>query len=111
MSWDIMLTKMNSCSINESNNSEQSDATFDLPEVVSILKGKFAEIDHVDDCWLHYEGDLFAISFNLFDKQEIMLHIHILDQPEDAVIATISELCELLGCRAFDTTTGEYLKI
>ena len=82
-----------------------------MPEVVSVLKYRFPGIDHVDDSWLHYEGDLFAISFSLLSDQEIMLHIQILSEPEDAVITTIAELCKLLGCRAFDTTTAEYIEL
>ena len=109
MSWDVMLTKSDAFA-GECGGSEQSAALFDLPEVISLLKQKFAGIDCADDSWLHYEGDIFAISFNLSNRQEIMLHIHILDEPEDAVLAVISELCSLLGCRAFDTTTGEYLQ-
>lgn len=40
-----------------------------------------------------------------------MLHIHILDESEDAVMTTISELCKLLDSKAFDTTAGDYLEI
>lgn len=58
--------------------------------------------------WLYYENENYAISFNLATNQNIMLHVQILDEPEDAVIDVIFELCNLFNCRAFDTESGEF---
>ena len=112
MSWDVILTKTNNCTNNKgekSNYDTSHISKFDSSKVVSVLKSELPEINLVDDYWLNYEGGLFALSFNLFDEQEIMVHIHSLDESEDSVIAIILKLCELLNCQAFDTTTGEYL--
>jgi hypothetical protein len=39
-----------------------------------------------------------------------MLFVHIFDEPEDAVMPMIHELCTIFNCRAFDTTTAEFIK-
>ena len=110
MSWDVILTKNKEQLNDVSFERNQTSAAYDVDEVVSVLKGTFDDIQHDGDRWLTYEGDLFEISFNLGDD-EIMLHIHVLDEPEDAVIATISELCKLFDSQAFDTAAGDFLKV
>lgn len=111
MSWDVMLIKT---AVN-TEPMECIDDTNIIPFVVSesakILRDNFVNITGTSDEWLDYESDTFAISFDLSVKQHIMLYIHILEEPEDAVLPIIAKLCELFKCRAFDTTAAEYIGI
>lgn len=61
-----------------------------------------------DDQWPDYENDTYAISINLAATQHSMLHLPILDEPEDAVLEVARDPCEQLECRAFDTTQGSF---
>jgi len=109
MSWDVVLikTKTNSETITEID--EANILIFDIENVIAMLKEMFFAVSHVDDQWLHYENGLYAISFNLASDKQIMLHVNVLDEPEDAVEAVIHDLCKMFRCRAFDTTSGEFL--
>lgn len=84
---------------------------FVASEAAKVLRDNFADIVGTSDDWLDYESDTFAISFDLSAEQHIMLYIHVLDDPEDAVMPVIAKLCELFECRAFDTTSAEFLDI
>jgi len=90
---------------------EKATVPFLPTEVISTLKTHFPDIIEESPEWLTYESDTFAISFNLAALEEsIMLHVDILDEPEDAVLGTIRKLCGLFNCRAFDTTAAEFLE-
>jgi hypothetical protein len=91
------------------NINEKDIIAFNPSDVIVALKGKFDSINCIDNKWLHYECDVFAISFNLATEQQIMLHIHILDESEAAVESVVCELCRLFKCRAFDTSSGGFL--
>ncbi len=111
MSWDVMLIK----TATNAEPMECMDDTNIIPFVASeaakVLRDNFVDIAGTSDDWLDYESDTFAISFDLSAEQHIMLYIHILDDPEDAVMPVIAKLCELFECRAFDTTSAEFLDI
>jgi len=111
MSWDIMLVRTRT----NTEPMEEIDESVTVPflpaEVISTLKTHFPDITEDSPEWLTYEGGTFAIAFNLAALEEsIMLHVDILDEPEDAVLGTIRELCGLFNCRAFDTTAAEFLE-
>ena len=106
MSWDIMLirTKHNSepwAEIDESNL-----VAFDRKAAAAKIRDMLPEAEG-DDTWLDYDSGTYDVSVNL--GTEIMLHVHIYDDPEDAVLGVVRDLCALLECRAFDTTRGEFL--
>jgi hypothetical protein len=107
MAWDIILIKSarNTEPMEEIN--EKNTILFDSANVRNLLENRFSDIEIHSETWFHYEGGTYAISFNLAPEQ-IMLHVHILDEPEDAVETVIKELCALFDCRAFDTTAGEF---
>jgi len=109
MSWDVILvrTKTNEELVEEIN--ETNTVVFKTKDVIAKLKEMFASVDHVDDHWLHYEGESYAISFNLTENNHIMMHISILDEPDDSVEVVIRDLCRLFECRAFDTTSGVFI--
>lgn len=108
MSWDVMLfkTKTNSEPMNIIEDEDM--LTIDKEEVISELKRKFPNIEQTGPNFLTYEGGPYAITFHLADSS-IMLYIHILDEPEDAVMPVIKELCTIFHSRAWDTTSGEFL--
>ena len=89
MSWDVMLIK----TATNAEPVECMDDTNIIPFVASeaakVLRDNFADIVGTSDDWLDYESDTFAISFDLSAEQHIMLCIHILDDPEDAVMPVI----------------------
>lgn len=108
MSWDVMMVKTaNNCEPMEEID-ETNSVPFDVGAVAAVIKKKFNIGDNESDEWLVYEGDTYAISFSV-TQESVMLFISILDEPEDAVIPAIKELCDLLDCRAFDTTTAEFI--
>ena len=111
MSWDIMLIKTASNLEAMEFIDDTNIIPFDMSESAKVLKDNFININSTSDEWLDYESDTFAISFDLSVKQHIMLYIHILKEPEDAVLPVIAKLCELFKCRAFDTTSAEFLDI
>lgn len=111
MSWDIMLIKTASNTEAMECIDDSNIIPFDVHEAARILRENFAGITGDSDEWLDYESDTFAISFDLSTEQHIMLYIHILDEPEDAVLPVVAKLCALFHCRAFDTTSAEFLDI
>lgn len=108
MSWDVLLVKAEN-EANSEHGKEQESSPFVRSEVISTLKDKFPQITDCGEEWLDYEADTFAISFNLASSEQIMLHIHVFDEPEDAVMPILKEVCDLLNCRLFDTTTAGYI--
>lgn len=82
---------------------------FNLPDVIVTLNEEYPDICSENNEWLYYKGDTYGVTFNLATNQQIMLHIHILDEPEDAVLVAVKTLCKLFNCRAFDTTSGEFI--
>ena len=111
MSWDVMLIKTitNAEPMEEIN--ENNIVPFSLADVTSKLKNQFPNATEGAANLLNYEGGTFAIAFNLATNRDIMLHVHILEDPEDAVMDVINKLCTLFNCRAFDTTSAEFLEI
>lgn len=109
MSWDIMLAKTGTNTEPMEEIDETIRVPFDPAEVASALKQQFPGLEEDAPDWLNYEGGTFAITFNLAAPESIMLHVHILGEPEDAALDDIHKLCRLLGCRAFDTTAAEFI--
>ena len=107
MAWDLILVKTEKNA--EPEFDENNLIPFDLKIVKKLLKHKFSGLESRSDAWFNYEAGNFAISFNLAVHNQIILHIHILDDSEDAVESIIEELCELFNCRAYDTTAGKFL--
>ena len=109
MSWDVILirTTKNTEQMGEIN--ETNTVVFGIAETIRKLKAAFDTIEHVSERWLYYEGGSFEISFNLAVSEQVMLHISIFDEPVDAVETVIHRLCRLFECRAFDTTSGDFI--
>ena len=108
MSWDVILikTKKNTEpmeAINQSNT-----ISFSFVDVFNVLKDRFPSTLCENGEWLSCEAETYSIDFNLAAGQNIMLHIRIFDDPEDAVVDVIYELCDLFDCRAFDTVSGKF---
>lgn len=78
---------------------ETNTIPFDLPDVIVTLKEKYPDICCESNEWMYYEGDTYGVAFNLAGNQQIMLHIHILDEPEDAVLEVVKTLCCLTVVR------------
>lgn len=115
MSWDVMLVKTKNNTEPMSDINDINTLAFAKADVSAALKNKFTDIDSDNREWLHYEGGSYAISFNLSTDRIILLHIYILDELDNAVYDTvvniIFDLCSLFDCRAFDTTTGEFIAV
>ena len=109
MSWDVILIKTGKNNEPIENITEANTVKFSHDETASILKNSLPGIECVDETWLNYETPQFAVSFNLACENNIMLHIYILDEPEDAVLALIKYLYNCFDCRAFDTTSAEFI--
>ncbi len=110
MSWDIMLVRTKTNTEPMEKIDENNTIPFLFTDVVSTLKEHFPNITEESPDWLNYEGSTFSISFSLVTNDSIMLFVHIFDEPEDAVMPMIHELCTIFNCRAFDTTTAEFIK-
>lgn len=109
MSWDVMLVKTNTNTEPMESIGDKDMILFDKQKVIAILRGRFPSLSIDSDDWIDFEGDAYSISFDLSESKIIMLHVHIFDEPEDAALSVISELCKGLNCRAFDTTSAEFL--
>lgn len=108
MSWDISLVRTKSNSEPWEEIDESNLIAFDRKAAAAKIRDRLPEADG-DDTWLNYDSGTYDVSFNLGTVDQIMLHIHVYDDPEDAVLDVVHDLCEQLECRAFDTTQGEFL--
>lgn len=108
MSWDIMLGKPLAGTATEQFDEDNLE-TFDLTLVKGTLETLCPQITQVRPLWMNYEASCFEIDFDL-TKDIIMMHVHILDLSGDEQFMSLLEgICKVLHCRAFDTTSGNFL--
>lgn len=108
MSWDIALVRTKSNSEPWEEIDPSNLIPFDRTAAAAKIRDRLPEADG-DDAWMDYDSGTYDVSFNLGTVDQIMLHVHIYDDPEDAVLGVVRDLCVQLECRAFDTTQGEFL--
>lgn len=110
MSWDVVLIKTEKNKESFDDIIEGVAIPFEKEYAVKTINTILPETDTLDSEWLSFDNGRFAIEFNLADKSQITLYIHVLlDDEESEIEKVIESLCSTFDCRAFDTTTGEFM--
>ncbi|GIH28359.1 hypothetical protein Aph01nite_66690 [Acrocarpospora phusangensis] len=111
MSWDVLVLKISgeAFTVDELPEDDVLDAIGPLPEVLDRLREQLPGVDLSDPEWGHLEAATWSIELNVGDDdpvKSVMLHVR---GTGDDVVPVITEMAEMLGCRAFDITTERFL--
>ena len=110
MSWDVILIKTNRCDLKSYKELIDQDViNYDKDTVADLICKAIPKIDRIDEEWMEFESDSFACSINLSAPPNIMLHFHLFEDNEEELMRFIVSLCDLLACRAVDTSTAEFM--
>ncbi len=109
MSWDVILLQIPSDIMMINDLADDFVSVLGAQsEIVSKLTHLFPDLNCSDPAWGVLDRPGFSIEFNIGHEDpisSIMLHV----RGEDAAVEVIHDLCQYVGWRAFDTTTGEFL--
>ncbi|MFD7023268.1 hypothetical protein [Promicromonospora sukumoe] len=110
MSWDISLFNAPpGVTIEEIPRDYEPSPLGSSAEVLGRLKATFVDLDLSDPTWGFLNRQSWSIEFNVGGEdpvESIMLHVR---GGGDAV-QVVQETAHLLGCRAFDCSSGEFIE-
>ena len=111
MSWDISLFNAPpEISIEEIPRDYEPSPLGSVAEVLSRLQAAFADLDLSDPTWGDLERSGWSIEFNIGSEDpvsSIMLHVR---GGGDDVVQVVRETARVLGCRALDCSSGEFIE-
>ncbi|WP_150253512.1 hypothetical protein [Nocardiopsis deserti] len=112
MSWDVLLTPApaDAESVDDIPEGPETRSIAPLSRLLATLRGAFPAADLSDPAWgyLQDEEQGWAMELNIGTGdpvRSVMLHV----RGGDAVPA-ILRMAEVLGCRAVDCSTGDFLR-
>lgn len=111
MSWDISLFKAPpGITIEEIPRDYEPVPLGSVAEILDRLQAAFVDLDLSDPTWGDLERAGWSIEFNIGREdpvQSIMLHVR---GGGDDVVQVVRETAHILGCRAFDSSSGEFIE-
>ena len=109
MSWDVILMNVSSHIDDPEQLKENPPAELGAKEtVLASIHRLLPEVDLSDPSLGRLRSDEFSIEFNIGDTDPLrtmMLHI----RGSDRVINILRLLCQQLGWKALDSTTGKFI--
>ncbi|RFS86769.1 hypothetical protein D0T12_00265 [Actinomadura spongiicola] len=111
MSWDVLLMRAPA----EVSGMDDLPRDFaphpigSLPDALGRLESELPEVDLSDPEWGVIEGPIWSIELNIGREdplEAVMLHVR---GGGDDVLTVILRIGQVLGCRALDTSTGDFL--
>jgi hypothetical protein len=111
MSWDISLFNAPpGITIEEISRDYDPAPLGSVPEILDRLQAAFVDLDLSDPTWGDLERAAWSIEFNIGSEdpvQSIMLHVR---GGGDDVVQVVRKTAHILGCRAFDCSSGEFIE-
>lgn len=111
MSWDISLFNAPpEIAVEEIPRDYEPVPLGSVAEILDRLQAAFVDLDLSDPTWGDLERAGWSIEFNIGREdpvQSIMLHVR---GGGDDVVQVVRETAHILGCRAFDCSSGEFIE-
>lgn len=111
MSWDISLFNAPpGITIEEIPRDYEPSPLGSVAEVLGRLQTAFVDLDLSDPTWGDLQRAAWSIEFNIGSEnpvRSIMLHVR---GGGDDVVQVVCETTHILGCRAFDCSSGEFIE-
>lgn len=109
VSWDVVIMRapQNVTTIDEMPH-EESPPLGSLSDVLDSLRSLFSAMNLSDPTWGILDGPDFSIEFNIGNDDPvstIMLHV----RGSEAALGPIQLLCRNMGCKALDTSEGDFI--
>lgn len=110
MSWDISLFNAPpGITIEEIPRDYEPSPLGSRAKVLGRLQTAFADLDLSDPTWGFLNRQSWSIEFNIGGEdpvESIMLHV----RGGGDVVQVVRETAHVLGCRAFDCSSGEFIE-
>lgn len=110
MSWDVALFNFPAdMTLNEVDDDYRPDPLGPASDVLATLRETFPGIDLRDPTWGFLSDDQWVIEFNIGEEnpvESIMLHV----RGSGDVLPTVRRAAAVLGCRAMDCSTGDFIE-
>lgn len=111
MSWDISLFNAPpGVTIEEIPHDYDPTPLGAVAEIRDRLQAAFVDLDLSDPTWGNLERSGWSVEFNIGAEdpvRSIMLHVR---GGGDDVVQVVRETAHVLGCRAFDCSSGEFIE-
>lgn len=111
MSWDVSLFNAPpGITIEEIRHDHELVPLGSVAEVLGRLQAAFVDLDLSDPTWGDLERAGWSIEFTIGREdpvRSIMLHVR---GGGDDVVQVVRETAHVLGCRAFDCSSGEFIE-
>jgi hypothetical protein len=111
MSWDISLFNAPpGITIEEIPRDYEPAPLGSVAEVLGRLQAAFVDLDLSDPTWGDLERSAWSVEFNIGAEdpvRSIMLHVR---GGGDDVVQVVRETAHVLGCRALDCSSGEFIE-
>ncbi|RKS79511.1 hypothetical protein BZB76_0982 [Actinomadura pelletieri DSM 43383] len=111
MSWDVLLMRVPAevRGMDDLPQDYAPEPVGSLPDALGRLASELPEVDLSDPEWGVLEGPTWSIELNIGHDdplEAVMLHVR---GGGDDVLTVILRIAQILGCRALDTSTGDFL--
>lgn len=108
MSWDVALLRTEYRTVASIPRDHKPGPIEDRAALIAVLTRSFAGLDARDPSWLLLDGPDWSIEISLGDSDPIeVITLHV--RGADEVLQVIRNLCEVLGTKAIDYSTGEFI--
>ncbi|MFD6953764.1 hypothetical protein A6A08_16305 [Nocardiopsis sp. TSRI0078] len=113
MSWDVLLTPVpvDAESVDDIPEGLETGPIAPLARLLATLRGAFPAADLSDPAWGHLQDEEqgWAMELDIGTRDPVggvMLHV----RGGGDVVPTALRMAEVLGCRAIDCSTGDFLR-